>query len=91
MEGRYHRDLQDIAIASFSIELELAAMVPSRSNLGDEIPVRLQCLQDHGIRNLNDLLIAVKTPEKLRIFAKKTGLPEDYLVNFKREIGSIPP
>ena len=91
MERQYHRNLQDIAIADFANELELAAMIPSRRNLNEDIPGRLKCLQDHGIRNLNDLLIAIKTPEKLKTFAKTTGLPEEYLINFKREIGSIQP
>jgi len=88
---QYHRNLQDIAIGDFSKELELASMIPSRKNLGVDIPDRLKCLGDHGIENLSDLLAELKTPKKLKAFARTTGLPEDYLVNFRRELGSIRP
>lgn len=91
MKPQYHRNLEDIAMNEFVPDLELASMIPSRKNLGEDIPARLKCLKDHGIGNVGDLLAELKTPKNLQAFAQKTGLPEDYLVNFKRELGSIQP
>lgn len=88
---QYHRNLEDIAISDFAKDLELASMIPSRKNLGEDIPGRLKCLKDYGIENVGDLLSELKTPKKLQEFAQKTGLPEDYLANFRRELGSILP
>lgn len=91
MEGTYYRDLQDISLADYSRELEQTEMIPSRRVLKEDIPGRMRCLQDHGILNLQDLLVATKTPDKLASLSKMTGLPEEYLVILKREIGSIQP
>lgn len=88
---QYHRNPDDIAIGDFAMDLELASMIPSRKNLGEDIPGRLKCLEDHGIKNAGDLLAELKTPKRLEAFAKKTGLPEEYLANFRRELGSIMP
>lgn len=91
MEGAYYRDFREISLADYSVELEQTGMIPSRKILKENISGRFRCLQDHGITNLNDLLVALKTPDKLRSFAKMSGLPEEYLVILKREIGSIQP
>jgi len=91
MKPQYHRNLKDIAIDDFAEDLELASMIPSRKNLGEEIHSRLKCLRDHGIRTIDDLLTELKNPKKLAAFTEKSGLPEDYLANFRRELGSILP
>lgn len=91
MDGQYHRDFLEISLADYFRELKETGMIPSRKILREDIPGRLKCLQNHGISNLNDLVVAVKTPEKLKAFARTTGLPEEYLIILKREIGSIQP
>ena len=91
MGPRYYRNLQDIGIEHFSRDLELASLIPSRKNLGEDIAGRLKCLKGHGIHTLSDLAAELKNPKNLSAFAEKTGLPEEYLVNFRRELGSIQP
>jgi hypothetical protein len=91
MEGQYYREFKEIPLDTYFQELAQAEMIPSRRILKEDNPGRLKCLQDQGIQNLNDFLIAVKTPEKLRTFARTSGLPEEYLTILKREIGSIQP
>jgi len=91
MKPQYHRNLKDIAIDDFTEDLKLASMIPSRKNLGENVPGRLKSLKDHGIRTIDDLLTELKNPKKLAAFAEKSGLPEDYLANFRRELGSILP
>jgi hypothetical protein len=91
VKPQYHRTLEEIAIGDFAQDLELASMIPSRKNLGEDIPGRLKLLKDYGIGNVGDLLGELKTPKNLQALAQKTGLPEDYLLTFRRELGSILP
>ena len=48
-------------------------------------------LTETGIDNLDDLLSALKTPQKQADVAKKTGIPEEYLAVLKREAASDQP
>jgi len=91
MEDNYYIDLKAISLSEYKKELEQAELLPSRKILKEDIQQRFACLSQHGIKSLDDLLRALKTPEKLKAFAQKTGLPEDYLVILKREIGSSQP
>lgn len=91
MEDNYYINLNTISLSDYAQELETAVMIPSRMILKEDIQRRFECLKTHGINNLNDILVAFKTPEKLKAFAEKSGLPEDYLAMLKREIASSQP
>jgi hypothetical protein len=91
MEDNYYIDLKTIPLTAYAKELEHADLLPSRRILQEAIRPRFACLSKHGLQNLDDLLLALKTPDKLKAFARKTGLPEEYLVILKREVGSRRP
>lgn len=91
MGGEYYIDLKQITLSEYETELEQAELIPSRKMLKEDLQKRFSCLKDHGINHLDDLLTALKTPDKIKRFALKTGLPEEYLTILKREIASSQP
>ncbi len=91
MEDNYYIDLKAIPLADYAKELEQAELIPSRKILKQDIQQRFECLNRQGIKNLNDILVALKTPQKIKEFAQKSNLPEEYLVILKREIASSQP
>lgn len=91
MEDNYYINLKAISLSDYETELEQTELLPSRKILKEDIKQRFACLSKYGLKNLNDVLVALKTPTKLKDLAQKTGLPEEYLVILKREIGSSQP
>jgi hypothetical protein len=91
MEDLYTLDLKKISLETYAQELEQAVLLPSRRILQEEIGPRFAILRQQGIHNLSEVLAALKTPEKIKTFAQKSALPEDYLVILKREIASYQP
>ncbi len=91
MDDQYYIDLKTIPLFDYAKELEQTELIPSRMILKEDIKQRFACLQQHGINTLNDILVAFKTPEKLKAFSQKSGLPEEFLVILKREIASSQP
>jgi hypothetical protein len=87
----YYRDLKTISLSEYEQELMQTELLPSRKLIQEDLKARFACLGKHGIKNLDDLLVILKTPEKLQTFAKKTGLPHMYLTILKREIASSLP
>lgn len=86
MDGEYYIDLKQVTVSAYETELEQAELIPSRKMLKEDLQNRFSCLKNHGINHLDDLLTALKTPDKIKQFALKTGLPEEYLTILKREI-----
>lgn len=91
MDGEYYIDLKTVTLSDYEKELELADLLPSRKILKEEINQRFSILRGQGILDLNDLMSMMKTPDKLKNLAAKTGIPEEYLTILKREIASSQP
>lgn len=91
MEDNYYIDLKKIALSAYAEELTQTELIPSRRIIQEDIPQRFACLARRGITNLNDLLTALKTPEKIKTLAHEAGLSEEYLAILKREISSNQP
>ncbi len=91
MEDNYYIDLKKISLSDYEKELENTELIPSRRIIQEDIKNRFLFLNKHGINNLNDILVLLKTPDKIKDFAKKTSLPEEYLTILKREIASSQP
>ena len=66
-------------------------MIPSRVSLKDDLDARFHALKEAGLENMQDLLDALKTKEKLAAFAQESGLDADYLTLLRREAGSYQP
>ncbi len=91
MDGDYYIDLKQVTLCEYETELEQAELIPSRKILKEDLQKRFSCMKNHGINHLDDLMTALKTPDKINQFALKTGLPEEYLTILKREIASSQP
>jgi hypothetical protein len=91
MKDNYYIDLVSISLTEYEKELGQTELMPSRKLLQEDIKNRFACLSRHGIRNLIDILSVLKTPDKIKQFSKKSGLPEEYLAILKREIASRQP
>lgn len=91
MVENYHMDLEEFPLKKFKEELKDSKPLPSRKILKDHLDERFEVLNENGVCNLQDLVNLLKTPKKAREFAKKSGLPEDYLLILRREINSYTP
>ena len=91
MTDDYYLDLEGFSLERFRQTLESGNLLPSRRILKDEIPERFAILESLGIRNLQNLIEALKTKKRLENFARQSGLPMDYLVNLRREANSYLP
>jgi len=88
MADPYHIDLERFSLERFRHSLETGEVLPGRRILKEKIAERFKILESMGIRNLKDLIQALKSPKKLEQFSKKSGLPQDYLVILRREANS---
>ena len=88
MENNYYIDLNTLSISAYMKKLQKAELLPSRILLKEEIELKFSKIGKEGIKNLEELLSALKTPLKLKGLASKTDIPEEYLVVLKREIMS---
>jgi hypothetical protein len=91
MKNNYYIDLESISLTEYEKELGQTELMPSRKLLQEDIKKRFTCLNKHGIKNLIDILSVLKTPDKIKRFSEKSGLPEEYLAILKREIASRQP
>lgn len=91
MGGDYYIDLGAITLDEYEQELEQADLIPSRQILKESIGSRFSALEETGISNMDQLLAAMKTPDKMKVLAQKTKIPEEYLTILKREIASSQP
>ncbi|MCP4751634.1 MAG: DUF4332 domain-containing protein [Proteobacteria bacterium] len=88
MKTNYHIDLEKYGLEKFLESLRKRELIPSRVVLKKKIEERFEKLQAHGIENLNDLIVLLKTKPKIEKFAETSGLPADYLTILKREAAS---
>lgn len=91
MKDDYHIDLEKYSLDEFKKELSESELIPSRKILKKGINERFKILEDNGIGNLQELRDSLKTPKKVREFASKSSLPEDYLLILRREVNSYTP
>jgi len=91
MADNYYIDLASISLSNYEKELQNAELLPSRKIIKDDIENRFRILSQCGVNNLNDILTFLKTPDKVKEFAHKSGLSIEYLSILKREIASSQP
>ena len=91
MTDHYHMDLTQFSLLKFKQILEEGDVLPGRKILKEKLTERFATLEAAGIHNLRDLLDALKSKEKIEIFAKQYDLPENYLVILRREANSYLP
>jgi len=91
MDDNYYIDLKSISLSDYEKELQNTELLSSRKIIKDDLENRFRVLSQHGVNNLNDILTLLKTPKKLKEFARISGLSVEYLSILKREIASSQP
>ena len=82
----YYLDLKSISIDKYREVLKTADLIPSWKVLEDDIDKNIEILKNHNIKNLDELLIALKDKDKVHDFSKQSGLPENYLNVHRRMV-----
>jgi hypothetical protein len=85
MADQYHLDLEGFSLQRFRHILETSELLPSRQVLKEKISERFAILESMGIRNLKELIDALRTKKKIERFSQESGLPQDYLEILKRQ------
>jgi hypothetical protein len=91
MSDSYGLDLQTFCLDRFRRTLETGDVLPSRQILREDIAGRFSILESLGIRTLKDLIDALSTSRKVEEFARRSGLPLDYLKMLRRQARSYLP
>jgi hypothetical protein len=91
MEDNYYINLNNYSLSSYAKELEHAELLPSRKIIQENTKERFSRLNKEGIKNLNDVITVLKSKDQVKAFAKKSGIPEEFLIILVREIKSFQP
>jgi hypothetical protein len=87
----YYINLNKISLDEYKKILKSADLLPSRKMLLENVDHELDLIKKQGIKNLADLLSALKNKNKLQAFAEQSGVSEDYLTILNREIKGYHP
>mgnify|MGYP003628668049 CR=1 FL=1 len=82
----YYVYLKSISIEKYKKILRKTELIPSWKILEDDIDRNLDILKKYNIRNLDELLIALKDKTKIQEFSKQSGLSPNYLEVLKRVV-----
>lgn len=85
----YTLDLKHIPIGRYFSMLKNQKLLPGRRLLLDDIERRFQKIQAAGVITVDDLKNRLSKPDRLQVFSEAAGIPENYLVVLKRELGSL--
>ncbi|TES93115.1 MAG: DUF4332 domain-containing protein [Anaerolineales bacterium] len=91
MADPYYINLENYSLERFQHTLKTGEVLPARQILKENIEERFEVLASMGLRNLGDLIAALKTKQKIEVFAQQSGLPKEYLVIMGREAKSFIP
>ena len=86
---RYTLDLSRISLAEYQPLLARQNLLPGRRILLDGLNRNFEALSAQRVDTLLQLKQRLSTPQKLAALAAATGIPEEYLIILKREIGSL--
>ncbi len=89
--SNYHLNPEKISLEQFRRSLESRELIPSRVILKENLAERFEVLSSMEISNLKDLLVSLKSKEKIKNISEQTSLSVDYLTILKREAGSYFP
>ena len=85
----YHLDLACFSIGEYQELLQKQELLPGRRILWQDIHRNFAALESQGIHTIAQLKKSLSTPAKITALAAAGGIPEEYLVILKREIGSL--
>lgn len=86
---RYSLDLSQINVTEYEALLKSQNLLPGRRILLENIERNFSAIRSLGINTAEQLKKELSTPQKIAALAVKSGIPEEYLVILKRELGSL--
>lgn len=84
-----HHGFDAPSVAQYKALLAKQNLLPGRRLLWQEMNQNFILLENSGMKTVAHLQKALATPGKLTAFSLRSGIPEDYLVLLRREIGSL--
>jgi len=87
----YYRDLKKISIKKYKRILNKMDLLPSWSILENDIDKNLDLIKKQNIHNLEELVMVLKTKNKLEDFSLKSGLSIQYLNVLRRVVNGYRP
>ena len=82
----YYIDIKGISIDKYKEILKATEFIPSWKVLEEDIDKNLDIIKKHNIKNLDELLIALKDKTKIQELSKQSGLPSNCLEVLKRGV-----
>ena len=86
---KYQLDVARLSVQEYRELLTKQNLLPGRRVLWQDIHQNFALLEGRGIRTLAQLKKALSTPAKVAALAAASGIPQEYLVVLKRELGSL--
>jgi len=91
MSASYHIDTSKYTLQEMKEDLLNRDLIPSRRPLKEGLESNFQILEREGIQTLGDLIIALKSKNKIGYFSSESGISEEYLTLLRREANSYLP
>ncbi|MGL1893101.1 MAG: DUF4332 domain-containing protein [Spirochaetaceae bacterium] len=85
----YYIDLKKISVAEYKDELKNADLIPSWRILLENIDDNFTSVESINIKNLYELISAIKNKNKIDEFSTLTKIPVNYLTVLRRVINGI--
>ncbi len=86
---KYTFDLERLSVQEYKTLLKKQNLLPGRRILWQDIDNNFSVFESRGIKNVAQLKKNLSTAAKTTNFGVASGIPEEYLVILKREIGSL--
>ncbi|MBN1917787.1 MAG: DUF4332 domain-containing protein [Verrucomicrobia bacterium] len=83
--------LDQITLKKLKMLLKKGRLLPSQQVLKEQLDERFSVLEKQGIRNVQQLQMALKAKKDVSAFAKETGIPDAFLTVLRREANSYTP
>ena len=82
----YYINLNEFSIEAFKEKLKDMELIPSWEIIGEDVDESFDKIKKQGVENLQDLLTALKTSEKIQEFSCVSGLTIKYLSVLNRVV-----
>lgn len=87
----YALDLSEFTLTQYKKYLKSIQLIPSQKPLLEKLDERMKQLTDSGMKNLDDILQALKNKKNFEAFVTSSKIPESYLTLLRRDVMSLLP
>ena len=85
----FYVDLKEMSIDQYKKKLTTGDLIPSRMILREDIDQNFTNIKKQKLGNVDELLNALKTKDKVQAFADQSGISHEYLTVLSRELRSF--